>query len=158
MMQGAPRFSSLRLLVVIIAPWIDRTDRALGLARMAQLAPEANQVEVRRAVFFCREELCQYLVRFLHIHFWWAQADPPADPVNVCVDRKSRHAEGKDQNNRGCLRADSLEPGKPGARILNREIFEKIKVQSAGFLADLAQDGLDARTFLVCQSSSSNGL
>jgi len=67
-----------------------------------------------------------------------------SDPVNVRVDRKNRHLEGKQQEASDGLGADTFEAAEIRGGLLGRETFEKFEGNAASLLAKLAEDDLDA--------------
>ena len=76
--------------VEIVAQILHGAGRAVGLARVADLPAQADEVEVARPVLLRCEQRCQVDVGLFYRHTLGAQSNTPANPVNVGINRKGR--------------------------------------------------------------------
>lgn len=144
--------------LVVIAVIKQRTDLAFGFASVADLATEPDDIEVGGVVGIFGELCCQVLMRFVGVHLRRAQSQPARDPVDVGVDRESRHAQREQQDDGGRLKADAFKLHQPVHRLLRIHFFKEIQVELPALLGDLAQGVLNARTLLVGQPGDADGL
>ena len=84
---------------------------------------------------------------------WADQAKPPRDAMDVRVHRQRRPAQREQQHAGGRFRANTIQRCQPALALFQRQLFQKIQVQLAAPLQNLAQRILDARRFDPAQPS-----
>ena len=124
---------------------------------MADLASESDEIEMGGVIIFGVDGRFHEVMRFFKRQVRFANTQAAADTVDVRVHREGGASERELQNNGSRLAPNSFETQQPLAGFFEGQGFEKFKVQFSAFFRDLAQNLLNTRAFLVCQSGDANG-
>src|SRR5688500_3202809 len=95
-------------ILIVSAHALEHTPFALRAARVADLPPVANKVQVRGGVRLRRQETLKVSMALVRRHCLRAQAQASGHTMNVRVHRKGRAVEREEQDNRRRLRADAV--------------------------------------------------
>jgi hypothetical protein len=107
-------------------------------------------------VGFGREQAGEVIVGGLCRHPCRAQAQAPADAVDMRIHREGGLAQREEQDNRRCLGADALEAKEPGLCLIRGQPSEEFEVQVPALGRDRLEQGLNPWPFLVGQTGRSD--
>jgi len=118
---------------------------------MADLSPVAHQVEVEREHLVFRRLPFERFVCLLQGESWRDQAQALRYPQHMRIHRKCRSAQREQQDAARRLRANPRKLPQVSPCLLKREFAEEAQVQPPMFLAQPAQDLLDAPDFVLAR-------
>ncbi len=140
----------------VVAVFDDRATVASSVARAAECATVADQVNVEGEVFSFRHKLIHDLVCACVGAFLRDQSDATQHAEDVCVEREDGFATGKEECAGNRLRTDAAKPFEIRDGILGAHLVKEGKIKHRVLVFDLAEQACDDGSFLIRESAGAD--